>query len=165
MIAIQGGAWEKIKPYLERECTVIDEVGALFPDTIYMENTISIDITEERPAIITPVEIRNKNIIIKTWALWDTGATKTGISKRIASRLQLEPTGKKEEILTATDMISVDCACLEVKISNTTYRPIEVNIVPDQPSNMVIGLDVICLGQFEIKRTEKGACMTFKVEW
>lgn len=165
MIAITKDVWEKIKPYFEQEEIFIDEVSPIFTDTLSMENEISLDIDEEQPSIITPVEIRNKDIVMKTWALWDTGATKTGVSKRIASRLKLEPIEKKEELLTASDAIFVDRAFLEMKIPSTyTYKRMEVNIVPDQPTSVVIGLDIICLGQFEIKRTDQGARMTFRIE-
>lgn len=165
MIAITKDVWEKIKPYFEQEEIFIDEVSPIFTDTLSMENEISLDIDEEQPSIITPVEIRNKDIVMKTWALWDTGATKTGVSKRIASRLKLEPIEKKEELLTASDAIFVDRAFLEMKIPSTsTYKRMEVNIVPDQPTSVVIGLDIICLGQFEVKRTDQGIRMTFRIE-
>lgn len=165
MIAITKNVWEKIKPYFEQEEIFIDEVSPIFTDTLSMENEISLDIDEEQPSIITPIEIRNKDIVMKTWALWDTGATKTGVSKRIASRLKLEPIEKKEELLTASDAIFVDRAFLEMKIPSTsTYKRMEVNIVPDQPTSVVIGLDIICLGQFEIKRTDQGIRMTFRIE-
>lgn len=163
MIAITKDVWEKIKPYFEQEEIFIDEVSPIFTDTLSMENEIFIDIDEKQPSIITPIEIRNKDVVMKTWALWDTGATKTGVSKRIASRLKLEPIEKKEELLTASDAIFVDRAFLEMKITST-FKRIEVNIVPDQPSPVVIGLDIICLGQFEVKRTDQGIRMTFRIE-
>lgn len=165
MIAITKDAWERIKPYLEDEKIFIDEVTPFFPDTPPMASEVYVDIDKQHPSITTPIEIRNKDICMKTWALWDTGATRTGVSSRIASRLQLEPTERKEEIFTANNALFVDSAFLEMKIPSThTYTHIEVNIVPDQPSPVVIGLDIICLGQFEIKRTEQGSRMTFKVE-
>lgn len=171
MIAITKDVWEKIKPRLEQEEVFIDEVSSIFPDISSMENEISagneisIDIDEKLPDLTTPIEIRNGNTTMKTWGLWDTGATKTGVAQRIASRLNLLPTEKKEEISTANDTISVDKAFLEIKIPSTnTYKHMEVNIVPNQPSPVVIGLDIICLGHFEIKHTEQGVRMTFKIE-
>ncbi|MGP1415414.1 MAG: retroviral-like aspartic protease family protein [Treponema sp.] len=171
MIAITKDVWEKIKPHLEQEEVFIDEVSSIFADTSSMEtetsicNEISIDIDEKLPDLTTPIEIRNRDTTMKTWGLWDTGATKTGVAQRIASRLNLLPTERKEEISTASNTISVDRASLEIKIPSTnTYKHIEVNIIPNQPSPVVIGLDIICLGHFEIKRTEQGVHMTFKIE-
>ena len=83
MIAITKDVWEKIKPRLEQEEVFIDEVSSIFPDISSMENEIStgneisIDIDEKLPALTTPIEIRNGNTTMKTWRLWDTGATKT----------------------------------------------------------------------------------------
>ena len=171
MIAITKDVWEKIKPHLEQEEIFIDEVSSFFPDIPSMENEtstgneISIDIDEKLPDLTTPIEIRNGDTTMKTWALWDTGATRTGVSSRIASRLKLEASEKKEEIFTAHNALFVNSAFLEMKIPSTnTYKHMEVNIVPNQPSPVVIGLDIICLGHFEIKRTEQCVRMTFKIE-
>ena len=171
MIAITKDVWEKIKPRLEQEEVFIDEVSPLFSDTSFMENEISanneisVDIDEKHFSITTPIEIRNGNTTMKTWALWDTGATRTGVSSRIASRLKLEPSEKKEEIFTAHNALFVDSAFLEIKIPSTnTYKHMEVNIVPNQPSPVVIGLDIICLGHFEINRNGQNVRMTFKIE-
>lgn len=162
MIAITKRVWEKIeKEILPQERVFIDEVDNTFSDIIYMDNVLSLDISKECPILITPLEVRNGNTTMKVFALWDTGATQTGVAMRVARRLDLKPTGKKQEVITANGTIFSDTALLEIKMPDNTYKQFEVNIVPEQDNSISIGLDIIMSGRFLIEPTETGARMTF----
>jgi len=162
MIAINKEVWEKIREKAASyEMLFIDEVDGTASDIIYMNNVLSLDISKDNPLLITPLEVRNGKDIMKTFALWDTGATRTGVSMSAARRLSLEPTGKKQEILTANGTILADTAFLEIKMPDNTYKQFEVHIVPEQDNSISIGLDVIMCGRFVIEPTETGARRTF----
>lgn len=84
-----------------------------------------------------------------------------GVATRVARRLDLKPTGEKEEIITANGTIFVDTAFVEIKMPDNTYKRFKVNIVPEQDNSISIGLDIIMSGRFLIEPTETGARMTF----
>ena len=162
MIAITKRVWEKIeKEILPQERVFIDEVDNTFSDIVYMDKLISLDIPKEAPFLITPIEVRNGNTTMKVFAVWDTGATTTGIAMRVARRLDLKPTGEKEEIITANGTIFTDTTFIEIKMPDNIYKKFKVNIVPEQDNSISIGLDIIMSGRFLIEPTETGARMTF----
>lgn len=117
--------------------------------------------------IINSVIAINKttNFSMPAKALWDTGATGTCISKELASKLNLPPTGM-QQIQTPSGTAIVNQYKMhivlnkEVMINNVTVIDSEIG---NQNIDILIGMDIISLGDFGISNFENRTQFTFRV--
>lgn len=105
--------------------------------------------------ILVPVKVRNINTRLSidiNYALWDTGAVQTVISKDIAKCLQLKPTsiGKVDTANGTVRSWTVSC---EFELPDGGVFEIENVIVPDNnlKGHVVLGMDIMSFGISQIK--------------
>ena len=99
------------------------------------------------------------------YALWDTGATRTCISEEIAKELNLVPTGK--EIINTPSGTSVQNTYLidlllpnGVTIGNVMAIDTKIG---SQSIDVLVGMDIITLGDFSVSNYNKKTYFTFRV--
>ena len=119
--------------------------------------------------IISPVEV--KNIItgksIQTNGLWDTGATGSVITKSTASALGLVPSGIRK-VRGVHGIRDVREYFVNITLSN---KNITVNasvtecdeLTADNSTGMLIGMNIIALGDFAISNFRNNTMMSFRV--
>ncbi|MDE6736107.1 MAG: retroviral-like aspartic protease family protein [Treponemataceae bacterium] len=101
----------------------------------------------------------------KMWnAIWDTGATKTCITKRIADDLNLIPIGRAT-ISTANGIITTNTYSVHIGLPNgVTIQNILVscaNLGAD--TDILIGMDIITLGDFSITNVNGRTVFSFRI--
>lgn len=119
-------------------------------------------------SIITPVtvtDIKSGNIV-RTYGIWDTGATGSVVTKSTAKSLGLIPVTKTivngvhgpkavnvyyVRITLNNDQISLNSMVTECE-----------ELSADETVGMLIGMNVICLGDFSITNFENKTTMTFR---
>ena len=112
--------------------------------------------------------IRNTNIAIdlnKTWqGLWDTGASRTSIDKRIAKELGLIPIGKGT-ISTANGTMSVNTYFINLTLINRVTITDILVAEADLGSeiDLLIGMDIIRHGDFSITNTNGATTFSFRI--
>lgn len=99
------------------------------------------------------------NAIEEVDAVWDTGCTHTHIAQRIADKLGLEPEGVGKSY--SADSIGYDNLYhLDIMLPNRqVIHNMEVYASALPGDEMLIGLDIICMGDFAISRKRDGGCM------
>ena len=119
--------------------------------------------------IITTVKIENPitGKSIKTNAIWDTGATNTVITAKVSTELELLSIGKtlvtgvhgikevNRYIVKATlnnENVQIDCPVTECQ-----------SLSPDDSICVLIGMDIINLGDFAISNFQGKTVMSFRV--
>lgn len=129
----------------------------------------------EQKIIGTPIKIGS------AMALWDTGATMSGITKRLANMLGLEPFSMTS-ITTAGGVVSdVPVYKIDFILSNensfgfpnNVSLDVENNVhffninVTELPNNnsfdFLVGMDVITLGDFSITNKNSCSCVSFRI--
>lgn len=99
---------------------------------------------------------------IKAFAIWDTGATGSVITPKIANDLGLKPIGKTE-VHTAggTHVQNEYMICLHLPNSiGVNVRVTEANIFNDE---ILIGMDVIGLGDFAVTNFNDNTIFSFRI--
>lgn len=118
---------------------------------------------------VTPEEAQTQKVEFKKYvAIWDTGATHSAITKRVVGDLGLQPTGVREtrhaggKSANNTYLVNI---ILPNKVMIPHVRVTEVQLIPDdnvvddkQPQ-LLIGMDIISLGDFAV--TNAGGKTTF----
>lgn len=100
-----------------------------------------------------------------SYCIWDTGATNTCISKRVAEKLGLIPNGK-ENVYTAGGEIEVDIYVIDIILpGNIFMKGIEALCVDlEETTDVLVGMDIICQGDFIITNTDKqNTSFTFRI--
>lgn len=116
----------------------------------------------------TPLEISEINSAdnkFSTRGIWDTGASGTVITQEVVDALQLRPTGfatvntaSESNQRTPTFDIRLHFSSnLNIRIIRATLGKIVTGI------GCLIGMDVICLGDFSITNHLQKTCMTFRI--
>jgi hypothetical protein len=98
-------------------------------------------------------------------AIWDTGATGSAITKGIAQKLGLVPTGMAQ-VHTANGVATQNTYTIDIKLPNKVLiRGIVATEVTSLSSgcDALIGMDVISLGDFSITNHKGTTCMSFRV--
>jgi predicted aspartyl protease len=117
--------------------------------------------------IITPtvIFISNTEEHINTAAIWDTGASGSAIAKSITDKLGLVPIGKTI-VHTANGQAEQYTYMVDVGLPNgVKVNGLIVNEVPALSGNaeVLIGMDIITLGDFSITNFQGNTCMSFRV--
>lgn len=140
-----------------------------------MENLVlafTLKSTELMHTLITDTlitsEVSDKSKIYsdeKIWkGLWDTGASKSSIDNRIAHELSLIPIGM-EKISTANGLVDVNTYLINLTLPNkVTIENLSVTSSDlGDDVDLLIGMDVIKLGDFSITNTNKSTTFSFRI--
>lgn len=101
---------------------------------------------------------------IKTFqGVWDTGATGSVITRKVADALQLKPTGQ-------TEVHTANGACVKNTYLINIFLPSSV-VIPNVRAtegelsgiDMLIGMDVITIGDFSITNYQGKTTMSFRI--
>lgn len=120
-------------------------------------------------AIQTPVEIISpvNNKSVKTKGLWDTGATASVITKEVAQELGIEPLGFKN-VRGVHGVKQVNSYAVKIRLNNENIM-VEADVTESESlsdngeTGLLIGMDIITLGDFAISNYEGKTNMTFRV--
>ena len=102
---------------------------------------------------------------LKVVGLWDTGATSTCISYDVVSKLNLVSTGKTR-IQTPSGSKEVNTYLLDVILPNkVAIRDVPVldSDIGAQGLGLLVGMDIIALGDFTVTNVERKTCFTFRI--
>jgi predicted aspartyl protease len=122
---------------------------------------------------ITPEEASTQHTEVKEYiAIWDTGATHSAITKKVADELSLQPTGMRE-VRSAEGKSDRNTYLVNIGLPNKVMvgqiRVTEVNLIPDdntsddkQP-NLLIGMDIIGMGDFAVTNQDGKTTMSFRL--
>jgi len=122
---------------------------------------------------ITPEEAQTQKIEFKEYiAIWDTGATHSAITKKVVDDLMLQPTGVREtrhaggKSSNNTYLVNI---ALPNKVMVPHVRVTEVQLIPDdnisddkQPQ-LLIGMDIIGLGDFAVTNANSKTTFSFRI--
>ncbi|MCX3266535.1 aspartyl protease family protein [Pedobacter agri] len=117
--------------------------------------------------IETPIIIHNPatNNSIKYSAIWDTGATGSVITKKVSADLGLIPTGMSH-VNTANGVAIQRTFTVDISFTNgAKAEGIAVTELDDLAgdSEVLIGMDLISLGDFSITNHNGKTCMSFRI--
>jgi predicted aspartyl protease len=131
-------------------------------------NNLTMTYNNLRRVITTPVDVINPltGQQEKTYAIWDTGASQTVITKQIADTLGLEPTGMID-VQGVHSIEKVNTHFIELVLNNDQIRlKLVVTECPslsaDESIGGLIGMDVISQGDFAITNFNAKTTMTFR---
>jgi hypothetical protein len=119
--------------------------------------------------IITPVEITNvlTSQTLSTNGIWDTGATDSVVTKSTAAALELLPVGRTI-VRGIHGNKSVNIYYLEITLNNKNIK-VEAKVTEcdelsaDNSVGMLIGMDIINIGDFAITNYQEKTTMSFRV--
>jgi len=105
-------------------------------------------------------------------AIWDTGATHSAITKRVVEDLKLQPTGVRET-RHAGGKSSNNTYLVNIALPNMVMVPhvrvTEVQLIPDdnvaddQQPQLLIGMDIIGLGDFAVTNADRKTVFSFRI--
>lgn len=116
------------------------------------------------PFLRTNVTLVNGNEMTQATALWDTGATGTCISKELAKKLKLVPTGFKN-ICTPSGKSTVSTFLVDIILPNSVcirQVPVCESEIGLQNLGALIGMDIITLGDFSLSNVNGKTTFTFR---
>jgi predicted aspartyl protease len=97
-------------------------------------------------------------------SIWDTGATNSVISRKVVSALGLKPTGVATAN-TANGQVTVSTFLVNIYLPNkavfVAVRVTEASLVG--PEDVLIGMDIISVGDFSITNTNNQTCVSFRL--
>lgn len=111
------------------------------------------------------VVIQNGSKSETAFALWDTGATGTCISKKMVTLLSLIPTGMKN-IQTPSGSSQVHTYLVNIVLpNNVIIKNVEVcdSEIGDQGFDILIGMDIITQGDFAVSNLNNKTVFSFRV--
>jgi len=122
---------------------------------------------------ITPEEAKTQNIKLNQYiAIWDTGATHSAITKKVADDLGLKPTGITEvrygsgTSTTNTYLVNISLPMGvmvgQVRVTEVHLTP-DMNIPEDQQPQVLIGMDIIGMGDFAVTNANGKTALSFRV--
>ena len=99
---------------------------------------------------------------VKVKALWDTGATKSCISQNLADLIDLFPVGN-DFLTSATETKQVPEHFISLRLPNRLRFQARVMEIPKlQVCDILIGMDVIGLGDFAVSNYDGKTQFTFR---
>lgn len=102
--------------------------------------------------------------LTKYYAIWDTGATSTAITKKVAHECGLVPTGQCQLGTAGNTIENANTYIVSVLLPNGFGIPsltvIEVSDIKD--ADILIGMDIITFGDFVITNKDRKTVLTFR---
>lgn len=96
-------------------------------------------------------------------ALWDTGASSSCISKKVAAEIGLQPLGMAE-VHTAGGIHTVPVYKIDVFLNDIIFYSIEVTeFVGNGKFDMLVGMDIITLGDLAITNANGNTAVSFRI--
>ena len=121
----------------------------------------------ESEQILLPVRLENATAGTATYtnfALWDTGAEMSGVSKELSDWLRLEPRNEGMYMQSASEITPVEIAlCKFVLPSGESFEQ-DVMILPTNDTPVIIGFDIIKQGFFSICEEEGSLHFHFAID-
>ena len=96
---------------------------------------------------------------------WDCGATQSSISKELSQKLQLKPCGT-QVATSSTGSALLDTYEISLILHDEVEIPMRVSALPNIHSSgvdMLIGMNVIHLGDFAISNYNDKTCFSFRI--
>ena len=114
--------------------------------------------------IITNEHIYQGDNTIPIRAMWDTGSSETVISCDLAKKLELSPIGKSNIISSGSifksNVYNIDLLLAEKQ--RFTLQVTESEQLNNSDMDVLIGMDVISLGDFAISTEGEEICFSFR---
>ncbi|MDR1452581.1 MAG: retroviral-like aspartic protease family protein [Candidatus Margulisbacteria bacterium] len=103
----------------------------------------------------------NQNFIFM--ALWDTGATNTMITQKVVDLLKLRPVNIRE-VFTPSGKMDAYCHYVDVFLPNKTIIQ-RIPVLQGEPMgcDVLIGMDIIGLGDFAVSNFENKTTFSFRL--
>jgi len=122
---------------------------------------------------LTSEETKAERIDLRKYlAIWDTGATHSAITKKVADDLGLKPTGVREirhgggKSVNNTYLVNI---VLPNGVMVGQVRVTEVNLIPDDNTSddkqpqLLVGMDIIGLGDFAVTNADGKTTLSFRI--
>lgn len=118
-------------------------------------------------SLVTPLEIivPGTNNTIKINGIWDTGATGSVITKKVAASLGLIETGMAQ-VNTANGIANQKTYTVDIKLPNNVIIQGVIVTEADALSggcDSLVGMDIITLGDFSITNHKGQSCFSFRI--
>lgn len=126
---------------------------------------IILDMLKTNVIISSRVKLNNIDYKPREWrGLWDTGASKSSIDKRIVDEMGLIPVGKGT-ICTANGIVPVNTYFIDLTLPNSvTVSNVLVTCADlGNDIDLLIGMDIIRHGDFAITNTENSTTFSFRM--
>jgi len=117
--------------------------------------------------LISPISIiiPNTKKVLKTQAIWDTGATSSVVTEAVVKALGLVPTGMCM-VSTANGNVNQYKYIVDIQLpNNVVFRGLTVTGVPGLSGGceVLIGMDIISMGDLSITNHNGTTCMSFRL--
>lgn len=99
----------------------------------------------------------------KTYAKWDTGATQSCITERLAKLLGLSKSEKQKTIFFDGNMVERSTYEVLIKIGDYWINPLVVEINENDRFGFIVGMDVISLGDFTVSTFDSMTTFCFRM--
>lgn len=130
-----------------------------------LKSNIILNMLQTETLITSDVRDKTKPYTPKNWnGLWDTGASKSSITRRIVDDLQLIPVGSAN-ISTANGVVTVNTYFVDIGLPNHVIVQNVLVSCADlgDDIDVLIGMDIIKHGDFAITNTENCTTFSFRV--
>lgn len=112
------------------------------------------------PSLINPKDHPSRN---KFLAIWDTGATGTVITDNVVNRCGLKPTGMVR-VQTASGIEDTETFIINLELPNKVgVQDLKVTKGKLQGLDVLIGMDIITLGDLAISNFQGKTAFTFRI--
>jgi predicted aspartyl protease len=97
-------------------------------------------------------------------AVWDTGATTTVVSKQLAKHLQLRHYGTASMVDVNSNVLDCETYLVDVRFADgTVLSKMLVATFDFNDCDMIIGMDIISQGEFNLSNVNGRTVFTFKL--
>lgn len=105
----------------------------------------------ELPIVRTTIKGKSPFAYLEVETCFDTGASMTSINKLTAKLIGAEPYPSRYSIQTVNGITRAQCANIEIYLTKES-EPIrkEVLVVENQSIEMLVGMDIIAMGDFSL---------------
>ena len=117
--------------------------------------------------LLTPAVVSSyyspSNFINAKNAVWDTGATGTGINISLARKINLEPI-ERNIVQGAHGKKEVDVYAINIQLDNAIFKKISVaGLELGDKTDVIIGMNIITLGDFAISNAHGKTTFTYAI--
>jgi len=127
-------------------------------------NAVTIRYNKKVNSISSSLEVASINGTFQSFsAIWDTGASSSIITEAVVYKLDLQPIGQTT-IQGVTGSKKVSRYAVEILLPNDYSMKLMVNGCSEiLGSDVLIGMDVISMGDFAITANSRGPIFSFKI--
>lgn len=118
-----------------------------------------------RSDVLVSPYVSSNNYTPRLWrGIWDTGASSSSIDQRVVDSLNLVPVGSAK-VSTANGFTNAKTYIVNISLPNNVIvnqtLVTAVNLGPD--IDVLIGMDIICLGDFAITNLNRETSFSFRI--